>query len=225
MHNPPSIADRVKRLRKGAGLTQAQFADRLLLSRDYISQIENGREPGPRLVQQIEMLEKVGLPSDDSVGTPYLMNADKADTADMLMEEPQASYGTIRPIEVPVVSWARAGAAATYEEIPKDWQKRIHTTCRTPGAFGIEVEGDSMLPEFRHGDVVVVMPEVEPRNHGPVVAKLRDDGVVLKIYTRSREGDAITLTSTNPAYAPIIYRPEDFHWIYPVHSTTRVHWK
>ncbi len=142
-----------------------------------------------------------------------------------LKEEESATPGTLQPMEVPVVSWARAGAATTYEEIPKDWQKTIFTMCRHPRSFGIEVEGDSMTPEFRPGDVVVVMPEMEPRNQAPVVAKLKDDGVLLKIFTRSRDGRQITLSSINPAYPPLIHDADDFHWIYPVHSTTRVHWK
>ncbi len=63
-----SIADRVRKLR--GDLSQAAFAKRLLISRDYLSQIENGREPSPRLVQQIELLERVGLAPEkaDSVG-------------------------------------------------------------------------------------------------------------------------------------------------------------
>lgn len=81
-----------------------------------------------------------------------------------------------------------------------------------------------MAPDFRAGDIVVVMPEVEPRNHHAVVAKLRSDGVVLKNYTRNRDG-TITLTSINPAYAPLVFGPEEFDWIYPVHSTVRMNWK
>lgn len=142
-----------------------------------------------------------------------------------VLEEPEMPYEALRPNQVPVVSWASAGAATSYEEIPKDWQRTIFTMCKARGSFGIEVEGDSMVPEFRPGDVVVVMPEMEPRNHAPVVAKLKDDGVVLKIYTRSRDGATITLTSMNPAYAPLVHSADDFHWIYPVHSATRGYWK
>lgn len=69
-----TIADRVKTLRKAAGLTQAQFAEKLHFSRDYISQIEGGRDPGARFKQQIELIERIGMaalsrpPVDDSVG-------------------------------------------------------------------------------------------------------------------------------------------------------------
>lgn len=66
----PSIADRVRTLR--GKLSQADFAKRLHISRDYLSQIENGREPSARFIHQIELLEQVGLaklPDADSVGT------------------------------------------------------------------------------------------------------------------------------------------------------------
>jgi transcriptional regulator with XRE-family HTH domain len=53
-------------------MSQADFATKVLLvSRDYLSQLENGRQPSERLKQQVELLEKVGSvhPSDaDSVG-------------------------------------------------------------------------------------------------------------------------------------------------------------
>lgn len=213
----------MRRLRTQAGLTQAAFAERLLVSRDYISQIENGREPGPRLVQQLELLEKVGIVPADRVG-----KMGDAAVVHALREEP-AAYMAERAVaahQVPVVSWARAGSAAAYDEIPRDWQRTVYTTCSATHAFAIEIEGDSMVPDFRAGDIVVVMPEQEPRNHHPVVAKLKSDGVVLKILNLSgRDGRTIRLSSLNPAYQPIDYAPEDFHWMYPVHSSQRVYWR
>lgn len=83
-----------------------------------------------------------------------------------------------------------------------------------------------MLPDFRSGDIVFVMPSHRPRNHSVVVAKLKNDGIVLKVFNMvGRDGKAFRLTSLNPVYQPTDYTEEDFHWIYPVHSSRRLHWR
>jgi phage repressor protein C with HTH and peptisase S24 domain len=54
-----TISQRVKNLRERLGLTQLAFADRMLFDRSYIGQVEGGkREPGPRFIRQLEILER-----------------------------------------------------------------------------------------------------------------------------------------------------------------------
>lgn len=128
----------------------------------------------------------------------------------------------IQPNWLPVISWAHAGDAASYEELPKHWQEYIPTTCQARDAFALVIEGDSMSPYCRDKDIAVVMPHEEPRNGCMVVAKLRNDGVVLRRY--GRKDDSIRLTPENRIYPTRDYKPHDFHWIYPVHSTIRREW-
>ena len=46
--------DRVKKIRQESGITQAQFADRIGLSRNYVAMIEIGqREPSDRTISDI----------------------------------------------------------------------------------------------------------------------------------------------------------------------------
>jgi len=123
---------------------------------------------------------------------------------------------------VPVISWTHAGEAAAYEELPKSWQDQIYTTSRDPKSFALIVEGDSMSPHCLPGDLVVLMPSEEARNGCIVVAKLADDGIILRRYTRLPTG--IRLSAYNPVYPAADYPPEAFSWIYPVHSTVRREW-
>lgn len=48
-----NIAERVKQIRKEAGLTQQQFADRLGLKRNSIAQIEGGRNTSDQTIRAI----------------------------------------------------------------------------------------------------------------------------------------------------------------------------
>lgn len=72
------------------------------------------------------------------------------------------------------------------------------------GAFGLEIEGESMLPEFRPGDRVIIDPELSPNPGDFVVAKNGADEATFKKY-RPRGVDAagnmvFELTPLNPDY-------------------------
>ncbi len=121
---------------------------------------------------------------------------------------------------VPVISWAHAGTATSYEELPEHWQERIPTLCKGKRAFGLVIEGDSMVPRCEPNDVVVVDPDAELRNGCLVVAKLRDDGVVLRRFTRLEVG-RVKLIPYNSLYPSVEYSLSAFHWIYLVHSSFR----
>jgi phage repressor protein C with HTH and peptisase S24 domain len=116
---------------------------------------------------------------------------------------------------IPVVSSAQAGTATVYEDLPSQWMKRIPSDSSDPQAFGIEIEGDSMEPEYRHGQIAIVIPNSEWNSGDLVVANIKKDGVVLKLIHRQK-GSAVRLTSYNPAYPSNDYSEKDFHWIYVV---------
>lgn len=125
---------------------------------------------------------------------------------------------------VPVISWAHAGRATAYDEMPTHWQSKVLVDCRSENVFGLIVEGDSMEPRCVGGDVVIAMPTEEPCNGCLVVAKLKDDGIVLRRYAKINDDGIIRLSAYNPVYPPVDYHPSSFHWIYPIHSTVRSEW-
>jgi SOS-response transcriptional repressor LexA len=186
----------------------------LMIDRSYLSQIENGKKiPSPQLLQRISILESCG-----PIGQQFGVTGPQSS----VKESPTPYNAGMQVMKsVPVISWAHAGASAAYEPLPLTWQPRIPATCPDPEAFGLTIEGDSMEPRFSAGDIVVVTPRQEPRNGDLVIAKLKDDGVVFKIYQFSATQSRITLSSYNPAYPAQEYTPTDFHWIYPIHTLVR----
>lgn len=80
------FSDKVRNLRKSYGLSQERFANRLGISRDYLSQLENGREPSRALKTLIETFERSGIGDADSVG-----NYRQGRPRDSVIEEEQAS--------------------------------------------------------------------------------------------------------------------------------------
>ncbi|MBI5768744.1 MAG: hypothetical protein HZA93_13180 [Verrucomicrobia bacterium] len=122
---------------------------------------------------------------------------------------------------VPLVSWAHAGAAVSYEEIPRDERERVATMCTDPRALAVTIEGESMLPDFKPGDRLIVAPSRDPRNGHPVVAKLSDDGIVVRLYHRLN-ARTVRLSSLRPEIYPSIdYAATDLQWCWPVEELNR----
>ena len=71
----------------------------------------------------------------------------------------------------------------------------------------MKVRGESMLPDFRDGDIVIVRKqEIVDEGQIAVVTVNGESGTVKKIHFRS---DGITLISLNPDFPPIKYTAEE----------------
>ncbi len=124
--------------------------------------------------------------------------------------------------KVPILSWAQAGLAHDFEEIPEDWQESEMTDCPHPHAFALKIAGDSMEPRYQAGDIAVLLPQVPPRDGDLVIARLARDGVVFKKFNLvGSSGEEFQLTSFNESYPPMKCRAADFDWIYPIYSVTK----
>lgn len=122
---------------------------------------------------------------------------------------------------VPVISWTHAGEAVAYEQIPQHEQERVSTMSTDPRAFAIIVEGESMLPDFKPGDRVIVAPSREPRNGKPCVIKLMDDGVLLRVFHRVNS-TTVRLTSLRPdIYPSTELKLGEYRWCWPVEELNR----
>ena len=73
-------------------------------------------------------------------------------------------------------------------------------TVEDDAAFALEVTGDSMLPLYRAGDVIICSPEASVRRGDRVVVKTRDGEVMAK-ELRRRTAKTIELASLNPCPA------------------------
>jgi SOS-response transcriptional repressor LexA len=124
---------------------------------------------------------------------------------------------------IPVIGWAHAGSAESYEEIPPTWQCKLATECRDAKAFAVTLEGDSMEPRFGEGDFIIVQPSETPYSGCFVVAKFANDGVIFRRLEMS--GPVISMVPLNERYQVTTHRQEDFAWIYPVWGRWTQIWK
>ena len=120
---------------------------------------------------------------------------------------------------VPIISWVQAGRFTQYEEMTYDWVTWMDCLCPDPNAFAVRVVGDSMLPKYSPGDLVICMPSYPPRNNGLVVAKTHDGEVTFKTVSFRGESPArFRFVALNPAYGSMVVKREDVTWIYPVYA-------
>lgn len=77
--------------------------------------------------------------------------------------------------------------------------------------IGIKVAGDSMQPDIKNGDTVLIKMEIMPEN-GEVGAFILNDEGLLKRYKKTDRGDVI-LSSDNKDYDPIIINESDEFYI------------
>ena len=79
----------------------------------------------------------------------------------------------------------------------------LPTIARMPkDSFLLRVKGDSLKDAYIfNGDIVIVNPNLEPKN-GQIVAAILDDAAVVKRFYKKK--NEIELVSENPDYQPII---------------------
>jgi len=86
---------------------------------------------------------------------------------------------------IPLISYVQAGAWTSIVDNfqPGDADEFLLTDQElSDSAFALQIKGDSMLPEFKEGDRVIIDPLVQPNPGDFVVAKNGDDEATFKKY-------------------------------------------
>ncbi len=189
--DPEDFAARLRLWRTAKRMTQGEAATMLGINRSYLSQVESGRAPGRALRDRFLSAEKSAPRGLKESGRPYGLR------------------------NLPILSWARAGQATDFEQIPSDWDETVPSDITDELAFGVRLRGDSMEPKFSDGDVAILLPNTPATNGDIVVANIKDQGAVCKIMHVQLDKHLVTLSSYNPAYPPMEYHRDDFHGIFP----------
>lgn len=201
----------LKYWREKRDLTLAQLARSSGIGRSTINNFENGRTNlSPEKLKQLASSLKT---TPDEI----LKDRDVETVATLKDEKSNATPFKAQLRFVPVISLASAGAAHDYADMESQIDLMIETNSRDGNAFALIIEGDSMLPRFEAGDIVIFEPNSQPRNGDIVVARMvKDNGVLFKKFRRiGAEGKTIRLESLNPDYKTVELPETDFRFIYP----------
>jgi phage repressor protein C with HTH and peptisase S24 domain len=66
----------------------------------------------------------------------------------------------------------------------KDWEEIEVPGVTDNAAYALEITGDSMLPVYRQGDIIIVSPNAKVRKGDRVVVRTSDGKVMAKIMQR-----------------------------------------
>jgi phage repressor protein C with HTH and peptisase S24 domain len=80
------------------------------------------------------------------------------------------------------------------------------------GAYALQVQGDSMLPLYRDGDMLIVEPAAPIRRGDRVVVKTASGEVMAKILAR-RTAEKVELHSLNSAHPTRTVATKQVEWI------------
>jgi SOS-response transcriptional repressor LexA len=153
--------------------TLAAFARHYGLDSTYLSQLLNGhRNLGEKAARNLEV--KLGWPPR-SMDRPV----DESGEEDNSYRPPAG----LRP--VPRISFVQAGvwteAVDPYEQGAGD-DYLLTQLDLGPNAFALTVRGESMEPEFKEGDSIIIDPDVKPSPGDFVVAKNAQEEATFKKY-------------------------------------------
>ncbi|HEY8595074.1 MAG TPA: helix-turn-helix transcriptional regulator [Devosiaceae bacterium] len=117
---------------------------------------------------------------------------------------------------VPLLGFAQAGAGGFFDSggfpVGQGWDEVRFPVGGDGSAYALEVTGDSMLPLYRDGDIIIVSPSEQLRRGDRVVVRTRDGEVMAKILHRQTE-KLVELHSINPAHPPRSIDAGDVEWI------------
>jgi phage repressor protein C with HTH and peptisase S24 domain len=117
---------------------------------------------------------------------------------------------------VPLLGMAQAGSGGFFDSAGfpagQGWDEVPLPSSSVDGTYALEVSGDSMLPLYRDGDVIVVSPTAQLRRGDRVVVRTRGGEVMVKILYRQTPKN-IELHSVNPEHPPRIINSSDVEGI------------
>lgn len=117
---------------------------------------------------------------------------------------------------VPLLGFAQAGAGGFFDDsgfpAGQGWELIELPERSTETTYALQVQGDSMLPLYRHGDVLVVDPAAQVRSGDRVVVKTTGGEVMAKVLTR-RTAKSVDLVSLNPEHPDRHLAAREVEWL------------
>lgn len=153
-------------------------------------------------------------PSTESIAKILDVTGEAFDAFFGRAEQRSMARPVMRP--VPRIGLAQAGAGGFFDDggfpAGQGWDQVEFPGRDTEAAYALEVTGDSMLPLYRDGDIIIVSPTSACRRGDRVVVKTRDGEVMAKILAR-QTSRVVELQSLNPEHPARTLKPAEIEWI------------
>jgi len=135
---------------------------------------------------------------------------------DEFMALVSVNSGASRRHTRPLIGLAQAGAGGFFDDagfaIGAGWDEIDVLADADEHSYALEISGDSMVPLYRDGDVVIVSPAAPVRRGDRVVVKTTSGEIMAK-ELRRQTARTVELRSINPAYPDRVIPREEVSWI------------
>ena len=120
------------------------------------------------------------------------------------------------PSSVPLLGFAQAGNGGFFDDAGfpagQGWDVVDLPVAAPEGSYALKVQGDSMLPLYRDGDVLIVQPGATVRRGDRVVVRTRGGEVMAKVLER-QSTRIVELHSLNPEHPNRSFAPSELEWV------------
>ena len=175
--------ERLKNARKAKGFTQEKLASLVSVSRQAYSSYETGtRDPDTRTLSQIAI--------NLDVSVDYLLGK---------VTQSQTESNRMIPLLGSVPAGVPIEAIEDVEEYIDIYPRFV----KHGELFALRVQGDSMEPDLRNGDIVVIEKQEYVENGQIAVVRVNGEDFTIKRVKLSQKG--LMLIPSNPAYDPVFF--------------------
>lgn len=190
------ISQNIKRLRKQAGMTQVELAEKLDVARSTITQWETGWS-SPRMGMVQKLAGVFGVTSAEMLAEP-------TDLPDGAMLPSDA-----RPAYAPLLGRVHAGDACEPDVIDDRIPIPYEVREAHPRGYFLEVEGGCMSRVYPEGCHIYIDPAQQPRNGSVAVVSIDGaDYVMRRLYNTGRTV-VLSPDSWDDCYEDIVITVED----------------
>ena len=200
-----TIGDRIKHLRKEAGLTQKELALKCgYTSLTTINKIELGINSVPLSI--VEKIAKVF-----NVSPAYLMGWEEKTTPQNGID--LFKLDNIFPISTQKIPFLGSVACGEPIYAEEDKESYIQLGTNVNADFCLRAKGDSMIGARIHDGDLVFVRKQEMVDNGEIAVVLIGDEATLKRVYYYPESQKLMLQAENPSYAPFMYVGEELDQI------------
>lgn len=175
------IGKNIKRLRREKGYSQEQLARKLKVTQGAVSHWEQGIS-NPEAAQLLSIAEVFGVSLEQFTDDSPLRDFDGIN---------------IRKAAIPII-----GSIACGERITPDTNHEGYADLPegVTADFALRCKGDSMLPTFQDGDLVLIRSQPEVENGQIAAVNISGETTLKHIY---KQQDGLLLTAENAKFAPV----------------------
>lgn len=171
----------------------------------------DGRQRWPSTESLSKVLDATGSSLDDFMG---LVRGERP------VAESGFPEGAFPPQtgSIPLLGFAQAGSGGFFDDggfpAGQGWDVVDFPAqpAGRPGVYALEVQGESMMPLYRDGDILIVEPGAQIRRGDRVVVRSREGEVMAKVLNR-QSPRSIELISLNPDHPNRNFDVSEIDWI------------